>query len=92
MTPTLILFSGMLFGCMAVLPPWPSAWPVGITLGLFGLTGLVYQIHVILKRARSIRLLDVLVKRESDVMPMIPAGKTYREIILEKGKVIIADT
>jgi len=38
---------------MAVLPPWPSAWPVGITLGLFGLTGLVYQIHVI-RRQRKI--------------------------------------
>ena len=36
LTPTLIRFGGVLFECMAVLPPWPSAWPVGIILGLFG--------------------------------------------------------
>jgi hypothetical protein len=29
LTPTLIRFGGVLFECMAVLPPWPSAWPVG---------------------------------------------------------------
>jgi len=46
LTPTLIRFSGVLFECMAVLFPWPSAWPVGINLVLCGLTGLVYQIHV----------------------------------------------
>ena len=52
LTPTLILFGGVLFECMAVLPPWPSAWPVGIILGLCGLTGLVLQIHVILKQRK----------------------------------------
>ena len=52
MTPTLIHLGGVLFECMAVLPPWPSAWPVGIILGLFGLTGLVYQIHVILEQRK----------------------------------------
>jgi len=50
LTPTLIRFSGVLFECMAVLPPWPSVLPVGIILGLFGLTGLLYQIYVILKQ------------------------------------------
>jgi hypothetical protein len=30
-----------------MLAPWPSPWPAGITLGLCGLTGFVYQIHVI---------------------------------------------
>jgi len=50
LTPTLILFGGVLLECMAVLPPWPSAWPVGIILGLCGLAGLVLQIHVILKQ------------------------------------------
>jgi len=52
LTPTLIRFGGVLFECMAVLPPWPSAWPVGIILGLFGLTGLVYQIRVIRKQRK----------------------------------------
>jgi hypothetical protein len=52
LTPTLIRFGGVLFECMAVLPPWPSAWPVGIILGLCGLTGLVYQIHVILRQRK----------------------------------------
>jgi hypothetical protein len=36
LTPTLILFGSVLFQCMAVLFPWPSAWPVGIILGLCG--------------------------------------------------------
>jgi hypothetical protein len=52
LTPTLLRFSGVLFACMAVLFPWPSAWPVGIILSLCGLTGLVYQIHVILMRRK----------------------------------------
>jgi hypothetical protein len=52
LTPTLMRFGGVLFECMAVLPPWPSAWPVGIILGLFGLTGLIYQIHVILNQRK----------------------------------------
>jgi hypothetical protein len=46
-TPTLVRFGGALFLCLAVLAPWPSAWPIGIILGLIGLTGFVYQIHVI---------------------------------------------
>ena len=46
LTPTLLRFSGVLFESLAVLPPWPSAWPVGIIVGLFGLTGLVYQVHI----------------------------------------------
>ena len=50
LTPTLILFGGVLLECMAVLPPWPSAWPVGIILGLCGLAGLVNQVYVILKQ------------------------------------------
>jgi len=52
LTPTLFRFGGVLFECMAVLPPWPSAWPVGIILGLFGVSGLVYQIHVIRKQRK----------------------------------------
>jgi hypothetical protein len=50
LTPTLILFGGVLFECMVVPPPWPSAWPVGIILGLCGLTGVVNQVYVILKQ------------------------------------------
>jgi hypothetical protein len=61
LTPTLILFGGVLFECMAVLPPWPSAWPVGIILGLCGLTGLVNQVYVILKQFKmNIASLDWL--------------------------------
>jgi len=30
LTPTLILFGSVLFQCMAVLFPWPSAWPSGL--------------------------------------------------------------
>jgi hypothetical protein len=52
LTPTLIRFSGVLFECMAVLFPWLSALPVGIILGLCGLTGLVHQIQVILMQRK----------------------------------------
>jgi hypothetical protein len=52
LTPTLTRFGGVLFECLAVLPPWPSAWPIGITLGLLGLIDLVYQMYVILKQRK----------------------------------------
>jgi len=45
LTPTLIRFSGVLFECMAVLPPWPSAWPVGVILGLFGLERRIFRLN-----------------------------------------------
>ena len=61
LTPTLIYFGGVLFECMVVLPPWPSAWPVGIILGLCGLAGLVNQVYVILKQFKvNIATLDWL--------------------------------
>jgi hypothetical protein len=47
LTPTLILFGSVLLQCMATLAPWPSAWPIGIILGLCGATGLARQIHLI---------------------------------------------
>jgi hypothetical protein len=40
----------VLFLSLAVLASWPSAWPIGIILGLGGLTGLVYEIKVIAMR------------------------------------------
>jgi len=54
LTPTLVHFGGVLFGCLAVLGPWPSAWPVGIILGLYGLTALIYQFRVILVQRRIV--------------------------------------
>ena len=53
LTPTLIRFSGVLFESLAMLPPWPSAWPVGIILGLFGLTGLAIKDKVRGSRKKS---------------------------------------
>jgi len=52
LTPTLTRFGSVLFDSMVVLPPWPSTWPVGIILGLVGLTDLVYQIHIILEERK----------------------------------------
>jgi hypothetical protein len=52
LTPTLLRFSGVLFESLATLPPWQSAWPVGIILGLVGLTGLLSQIRVILRQRK----------------------------------------
>jgi len=38
-------------------------------------------------------LLDFHVDREENVLPMVPAGKSYREMILEDGKKSVdADT
>jgi hypothetical protein len=59
LTPTLIRFSGVLFLCLAVLAPWPSARPIGIILSLGGLAGLAYQIKVIVGRHKvGLILLD----------------------------------
>jgi hypothetical protein len=52
LTPTLVRFGGVLFVALAVLAPWPSAWPVGIVLGLGGVAGLAYQVHVFLVRQK----------------------------------------
>jgi hypothetical protein len=48
LTPTIFQFSAVLFQCLALLAPWPSAWAAGIILGLWGLAGLVYQVAVFL--------------------------------------------
>jgi hypothetical protein len=50
LTPTLVHFGMVLFQCLAVLAPWPSAWPIGVILALGGLGGLAYQIRVIAAR------------------------------------------
>lgn len=47
LTPILLHFGMVLLQCLAILAPWPSAWPIGIILGLGGLAGLAYQIRVI---------------------------------------------
>src|SRR5208282_728864 len=46
-TPTLVHFSGVLFQSLALVVPWPSAWPLGIILGLSGLGGVAYVIVVV---------------------------------------------
>jgi hypothetical protein len=43
-------FSSVLFLSLAVLAPWPSARSIGIILGLGGLTGLAYQVKVVVTR------------------------------------------
>jgi hypothetical protein len=52
LTPTLIRFGGVLFLSLAVLVPWPSAWPIGIILSLGGLAGLAYQVKVVVMRRK----------------------------------------
>ena len=37
-------------------------------------------------------LLDVIVNRESNVFPMIPSGKTYRDVIFDGGGSVVSDT
>jgi hypothetical protein len=50
LTPTLVHLGSVLFLTLAVLAPWPSAWPIGIVLGLGGLMGLAYQVNVVVMR------------------------------------------
>jgi acetolactate synthase-1/2/3 large subunit len=37
-------------------------------------------------------LLDVIVAQESDVVPMIPSGKSYRDVIFDTGRAGLRDT
>jgi hypothetical protein len=61
LTPTLVHFGAVLLQCLAALAPWPSAWPVGIILGLCGLAGLVNQVYVVLNQFKlTIAALDWL--------------------------------
>jgi hypothetical protein len=53
LTPTLVRFGGVLFLSLAVLAPWPPAWPIGIILSLGGLAGLTYQIKVVFMRHKA---------------------------------------
>ena len=53
LTPTLVRFAGVLFLSLVMLAPWPSAWSIGIILGLGGLTGLIYQTTVVITRHRA---------------------------------------
>jgi hypothetical protein len=57
LTPTLVRFAGVLFLSLVMLAPWPSAWSIGIILGLGGLTGLIYQTTVVLRHV-SLTSLD----------------------------------
>jgi hypothetical protein len=50
LTPTLVHLGSVLFQTLALLVPWPSAWPIGIILGLGGLMGLAYQTNVVVTR------------------------------------------
>jgi hypothetical protein len=52
LTPTLVRFAGVLFLSLAMLVPWPSAWPIAVILGLGGLTSLIYQTTVVIARHR----------------------------------------
>jgi hypothetical protein len=62
LTPALVHFGSVLLQALIVLVPWPSAWPVGVILGLCGLVGLVYLMDVASKRRKvqfvSLHLLD----------------------------------
>ncbi len=53
LTPTLVRFGSVLFFCLVVVAPFPSAWPIGIILSLGGLVGLAYQIKVIVIRHKA---------------------------------------
>jgi hypothetical protein len=47
LTPVLVDFCVVLLLSLVVLAPWSSALPAGIILGMAGLLGVAYQIHVI---------------------------------------------
>ena len=53
LTPTIFQFGAVLFQCLALLAPWPSAWAAGIVLGVCGLTGFIYQVAVIIMQYKT---------------------------------------
>ena len=61
-TPVLVHFGGVLFLALVLLAPWPSAWPVGVILGLHGLVGIGYAGFVI----RLARKLDFVSLKARD--------------------------
>ncbi len=61
LTPALVNFGTVLLQALTVLVPWPSSWPIGIIFGLGGLTGLAYQIIVVVQQRKvGLVLLDWL--------------------------------
>jgi len=52
LTPTFAYLGGVLFESLFVLAPWSSVWPIGIILGVCGLSGLVYQNYVTLMQRK----------------------------------------
>ena len=53
LTPTIFQFGAVLFQCLALLAPWPSARAAGTVLGLCGLTGFIYQVAVIIMQCKA---------------------------------------
>jgi len=52
LTPTFAHLGGVLFESLFVLAPWSSVWPIGIILGVCGLSGLVDQNYVTLMQRK----------------------------------------
>jgi len=52
LTPALVHFGTVLLQALAVLVPWSSSWPIGIIFCLGGLTGLAYQIIVVVQQRK----------------------------------------
>jgi hypothetical protein len=78
LTPTLLHFAAVLYQCLLVLAPWPSAWPLGIVLGLCGSAGFVYQAYVIFMQ----RKLDFASPDWFDWLP--PSLQDQRLITLQR--------
>jgi hypothetical protein len=53
LTPTFMQFLTVLLQALAVLAPWPAAWPEGIIAIMGGIAGLGYQVRALVTRRRA---------------------------------------
>ena len=51
-TPTVVHFAMALLTSAIVMSPWPALWQAGVTAGLCGAGGFIYQL-IVLRRART---------------------------------------
>ena len=52
MSPALYSFTGVILQSMVMLVPWPTVWPCGALLVVFGVCGLIYRLNRVRVRSK----------------------------------------